>query len=84
MRMKYFVIVILGAGLSACGGGGSTSAMPSQPAPPAQPQPMMLSVNDVLAKAKVQSDTDDPFAVDGGAATVSPMGDEQSDPASVN
>jgi hypothetical protein len=41
----------------------------------------MLSVNDVLTKAKAQSDTDDPFTVIGGSVT--PVDDETSDPISV-
>jgi len=55
-----------------------------QPAPPAQPQTMMLSVNDVLGKAKAQSETDDPLDVNGGAVTVNPANDEESDPVSVD
>jgi hypothetical protein len=42
-----------------------------------------LGVNDVLAKAMAQSETDDPFTVNGGAVSVTPTGDEQSDPVSV-
>jgi hypothetical protein len=54
------------------------------PAMPAQPQPLMLSVNDVLAKAKAQSETDDPLAVNGGAVTVNPANDEVSDSVSID
>jgi len=61
-----------------------TPAQPSQPAPPSQPQTLTLSVNDVLGKAKVQSEADDPFAVNGGAVTVNPANDEESDPVSVD
>jgi hypothetical protein len=73
-------------GLYACGGHDSRTMtmQPSQPAPPSQPQSMMLSVNDVLGKAKVQSETDDPLAVNGAAVTVSPANDEESDAVSVN
>jgi hypothetical protein len=45
---------------------------------------MMLSVNDVLGKAKAQSETDDPIAVNGGVLTVNPSDDEESDPVSVD
>jgi hypothetical protein len=45
---------------------------------------MMLSVNDVLGKAKAQSETDDPLTVNGGVVTVNPAIDEESDPVSVN
>jgi hypothetical protein len=73
-------------GLYACGGHNSamTPTQPMQPAMPTQPQPLMLSVNDVLGKAKAQSETDDPLAVNGGAVTVNPANDEVSDPVSVD
>jgi hypothetical protein len=76
-------------GLYACGGhnNGVMSMQPSQPnqpTMPSQPQSMMLSVNDVLGKAKAQSETDDPLAVNGGAVTVNPANDEVSDPVSVD
>jgi len=45
---------------------------------------MMLSVNDVLGKAKAQSETDDPLAVNGGTVTVNPANDDESDPVSVD
>jgi hypothetical protein len=76
-------------GLYACGGN-NNAAMPMQPTQPSQPtmptppQPTMLSVNDVLGKAKAQSETDDPLAVNGGAVTVNPANDEVSDPVSVD
>jgi hypothetical protein len=71
-------------GLYACGGGHDGGMMSMQPPPPSQPQVMMLSVNDVLGKAKAQSETDDPLAVNGEAVTVSPANDEESDPVSVD
>jgi hypothetical protein len=73
-------------GLYACGGNNSamTPTQPMQPAMPTQPQPLMLSVNDVLGKAKAQSETDDPLAVNGGAVTVNPANDEVSDPVAVD
>ena len=75
-------------GLYACGGGGGYSGMqpsqPTQPMQPQQPTTMMLSVNDVLMKAKLQSETDDPFDVNAGVVTLTPENDEESDPVSVN
>jgi len=59
-------------------------SQPMQPAPPSQPQTLMLSVNDVLGRAKAQSETDDPLAVNDGAVTVNPANDEESDPVSVD
>jgi hypothetical protein len=89
VKASNLIALALGAGmcigLYACGGGGHDSAMmPSQPAPPAQPQTMMLSVNDVLGKARAQSETDDPLDVNGGAVTVNPVNDEESDAVSVD
>jgi hypothetical protein len=83
-------VVGICVGLYACGGGNGYSGMPQQPGQPMQPmQPMqpttmMLNVNDVLMKAKVQSDTDDPFDVNGGVITLTPSNDDESDPMSVN
>jgi hypothetical protein len=90
MKANNLIALALGAGmcigLYACGGHNTamTPAQPAQPAPPAQPQTVMLSVNDVLGKARAQSETDDPLAVNGGTVTVIPENDEQSDPVSVD
>ncbi|MFL6604778.1 MAG: hypothetical protein ACJ8R9_26060 [Steroidobacteraceae bacterium] len=90
MKASNWIAMAVGAGmcigLYACGGHDSPMmpSQPSQPAPPAQPQGMMLSVNDVLGKAKAQSETDDPLAVNDGAVTVNPANDEESDPVSVD
>lgn len=85
------LIAIAGAcmALCACGGGdsGVSSTVPAPPpsmTPPPPPPSMSLTAEDVLAKARVQSETDDPFAVDGGAVMVTPAGDETSDPVGVN
>jgi hypothetical protein len=79
------LITGLCAGLYACGGGGSSyNPMPNQPMQPQQPMTMTLTVNDVLMKSKAQSETDDPFNVNGGAVTVTPSNDEESDPVSIN
>lgn len=87
MKAHNLIGIALGAGLcvylSACGGH-DRGTMPVQPSQPAQPQTMALSVNDVLAKARSQSETDDPFAVNAGAVTVNPSNDEESDPVSVD
>jgi hypothetical protein len=72
-------------GLYACGGDHhGSSSQPSQPTMPMQPASMTLSVNDVLIKARSQSETDDPFNVDDGAVTVNPSNDEEADPVSVD
>ncbi len=89
MKASNLIAYLLGAGicasLYACGGH-DRDTTPVQPVqqPPGQPQTMMLTVNDVLVKAKVQSETDDPFAVNNAAVSVTPTGDETSDPTSVN
>jgi len=87
VKASNLIAFALGAGaclsLYACGGHDS-AAMPMQPAPPSQPQTMMLSVNDVLLKAKAQSETDDPLAVNGGAVSVNPTNDEESDATSID
>jgi hypothetical protein len=89
--MKALISFALGLGIcigvSGCGGGGGTMSQPNQPMQPMQPQQpmtMMLGVNDVLAKAKVQSETDDPFDINGGVVTVNPSNDEESDAASID
>lgn len=93
MKASNLIAFAIGAGLCvtlyACGGSdhsgsanmtsGSTSTTPVQPSPPAT---LMLSVNDVLGRAKVQSETTDPFTVTGGSVT--PTADETSDPMSVD
>ena len=87
MNARNVIALAVGAGvcigLYACGGH-DTAMVPSQPMMPSQPTTMMLSVNDVLGKAKAQSETDDPLAVNGGAVTVNPVNDEESDPVSVD
>ena len=90
MKASNLIALALGAGmcigLYACGGHDSPMmpSQPMQPAPPSQPQTLMLSVNDVLGRAKAQSETDDPLAVNDGAVTVNPANDEESDPVSVD
>ena len=82
MKASNLIAFAIGAGLCvtlyACGGGGhsgSASMMSVSAGPPAT---LMLSVNDVLGRAKVQSETADPFTVTGGSVT--PTDDETSDP----
>lgn len=90
MNARNLIAFALGAGmcigLYACGGGGGGGYMPAptQPMQPMQPTVTMLGVNDVLMKSKAQSETDDPFDVNGGVVTVNPSVDEESDPASVD
>ena len=88
MKASNVIALALGTGmcigLYACGGGHDYGTMPSQPMMPSQPATVMLSVNDVLGKASAQSETDDPLAVNGGAVTVNPANDEESDPVSID
>jgi hypothetical protein len=90
VKASNMISLALGAGmcigLYACGGGdsGMMPMQPSQPMMPSQPATVMLSVNDVLGKAKAQSETDDPLAVNGGVVTVNSANDEESDPVSVD
>ena len=74
-----------GAALSGCGGGsgGSEGNSMPPPAPPPPPTSQMLTPTDVLAMARARSETADPFAVNGGAATLTPADDESSDPIAV-
>ena len=90
MKASNMIALALGAGmcvgLYACGGhdSGMMPMQPSQPMMPSQPATVMLSVNDVLGRASAQSETDDPLAVNGGAVTVNPANDEESDPVSID
>jgi hypothetical protein len=74
--------------LWACGGGSSSSSStttttPTQPSQPSQPLNMNLDTGDVLAKARIQSETDDPFTVNGGMVNLVPPNDETADPIAV-
>ena len=91
MKARKLAALVLGVGvclgLSACGGSSGVSVQPMQsmqPPPPMQPQTVTLAVGDVLTKAKMSSETDDPFAVDGSAVAVTPTNDETSDPVTVD
>ena len=93
MKAINMIALALGVGMSiglyACGGHDSgmmpsQPSQPSQPMMPSQPATVMLSVKDVLGKASAQSETDDPLAVNGGAVTVNPANDEESDPVSID
>jgi len=81
-------LAVAGVALSGCGGGsggsgGSAGTPMPPPVPPPPPTSQLLMATDVLAMAKLQSDTTDPFAVNGGAATLVPADDESSDPIAV-
>lgn len=82
MKASNLIAYMVGAGicasLYACGHDSNT--VPAQPMQPGQPQTTMLTVNDVLAKSKAQSETDDPVMVNNAAVSVTPTGDETSDP----
>jgi hypothetical protein len=69
------------AALYACGGDGNSSGS-TTPMQPSQPAVTIFSVNDVLVRAKAQSETDDPFTVNG--TSLNPSNDEASDPMSVD
>lgn len=85
MKASNLIAFAVGAGvcaaLYACGGGGNSSGsmMPMQPS---QPAAMIFSVNDVLERAKAQSETDDPFMVNG--TSLNPSNDESSDSMSID
>ena len=87
MKASKLFAFTIGAGvcaaLYACGGHGNSSGS-TTPMQPSQPAATIFSVNDVLVRAKAQSETDDPIAVNGGAVTVNPPNDEESDPVSVD
>ena len=69
---------------SACGGGDHNgSPMPSAPQPPPTSSNQMLDTAQVLALAKQTSETSSPFAVNGGALTLTDTSDT-SEPISVD
>jgi len=74
--------------LGACGGGNGSSMPPAMPMPPMPPPPtntMNLDTAAVLVIVQTKtSETAAPFAVDGGAVAVTPVGDETSPPLSVD
>ncbi len=86
MKTSNLIAFAVGTGmcaaLYACGGGGNSSSGGATPMLPGPPATLMLSVNDVLGRAKVQSETADPFTVTGAA--VNPVNDETSDPMSID
>jgi hypothetical protein len=86
MKASNLIAFAVGAGLCtalyACGGGGSSGSASMAPVQPSQPTPMIFSVNDVLGRAKVRSETDDPFTVNG--TSLNPTNDESSDPVSID
>jgi hypothetical protein len=73
--------------LGACGAGNGGSMPPAMPMPPMPPptKPMNLDTAAVLVIVQTKtSETAAPFAVDGGAVAVTPVGDETSPPLSVD
>jgi hypothetical protein len=70
--------VVAGSLMSACGGGGSGTAPVSQ-----TPQPQALDTTEVLAQARVTSETSEPYAVDDGALMLTDTS-ETSQPINVN
>ena len=58
--------------------------MPPVTPPPPPSTTQSLAPADVLAMARTQSETADPFAVNGGVVAVTPVGDETSDPITVS
>jgi hypothetical protein len=85
MKASNLFAYAVGAGmcvaLYACGGDGNSSGSKT-PMQPSQPAVTIFSVNDVLVRAKAQSETDDPFTVNG--TSLNPSNDEASDPMSVD
>jgi hypothetical protein len=86
MKASNLIAFAVGAGmcaaLYACGGSGNSSSGGTMPVQPIPPVTLMLNVNDVLGRAKIQSETADPFTVTGGS--VNPVNDETSDPMSID
>lgn len=81
MKVKIIiplVSVVAGSLLSACGGGGNSGPPVSQ-----GPQPQALDTAEVLAQARVSSETSEPYAVDDGALTLTDTS-ETSEPINVN
>jgi len=74
--------------LGACGGGRGGSMPPAMPIPPMPPPTMtMMNLDTAAVLVIVQTKTSEtaaPFAVDGGAVAVTPVGDETSPPLSVD
>jgi hypothetical protein len=75
--MLPLVGVVAGSLMSACGGGDS-----NPPATQTQ-QPQALDTAEVLAQARVTSETAEPYAVDDGALTLTDTS-ETSEPISIN
>ncbi len=86
MKAKNILSVSIAAGactlMYACGGGSgsSSSTTSSMTPPPPASTAMNYNMTGLEAVAKFKSESTDPFAVDGGAATLSPDNDETSDP----
>jgi hypothetical protein len=81
MKVKIImplVGVVAGSLMSACGGGGNSTAPVSQ-----SPQPQALDTAEVLAQARVPSENSEPYAVDDGALTLTDTS-ETSEPINVN
>ena len=73
--------------LGACGGGKGGSMPPAMPMPPMPPPTMTMNLDTAAVLVIVQTKTSEtaaPFAVDGGAVAVTPVGDETSPPLSVD
>ena len=74
--------------LGACGGGGKGANMPpAMPMPPMPPASNSMNLDTAAVLVIVQTKTSEtaaPFAVDGGAVAVTPVGDETSPPLGVD
>jgi hypothetical protein len=70
--------VVAGSLMSACGGRGTAGPPTSQ-----NPPPQMLDTAEVLAQARVSSETSEPYAADDGALTLTDTS-ESSEPINVN
>jgi hypothetical protein len=91
--MKDRIALLIGSAavscavLAGCGGGnhGSTMQPPTNMPPPPPVMTMELDTAAVLAIVQTKtSETAEPFAVDGAAVAVTPVGDETSSPISVD
>jgi hypothetical protein len=87
--MKTKVAILSGTALgcialAGCGGGDSATDIYGQAPTTPVFVPTQLDTASVLALAQKQSETSNPFPVDGGVVQVTPPDDQTNDPLSIN